>query len=78
VGGLVIGNALQIAVIYLPVLNDVFHTVPIPPREAFAIGAVASLVLWTEELRKWIARRVAAADPPPVAAGELGRTGAGS
>ncbi|HET7503025.1 MAG TPA: HAD-IC family P-type ATPase [Kofleriaceae bacterium] len=56
VGGLVLGNALQVAVIYLPALNHVFHTVPIPPREAFAIGAVASLVLWTEELRKLIAR----------------------
>jgi Ca2+-transporting ATPase len=56
VGGLVLGNALQVAVIYLPALNDVFHTVPIPPREAFAIGAAGSLVLWTEELRKWIVR----------------------
>jgi Ca2+-transporting ATPase len=56
VGGLVLGNALQVAVIYLPALNNVFHTVPIPPREALAIGAVASLVLWTEELRKLIVR----------------------
>lgn len=56
VGGLVLGNALQVAVIYLPALNNVFHTVPIAPREALAIGAVASLVLWTEELRKLIVR----------------------
>jgi len=56
VGGLVLGNALQVAVIYVPALNAVFHTVPIPPREAFAIGAVASLVLWTEELRKLFVR----------------------
>ena len=56
VGGLVLGNALQVAVIYLPVMNDIFHTVPIPVREALAIGAAASLVLWTEELRKLIVR----------------------
>ena len=55
--GLVAGNALQIAVIYVPALNRVFHTVPIPPAEALAIGAAASIVLWVEEARKWIARR---------------------
>src|SRR5262249_4563946 len=37
VGGLVVGNALQVAVIYVPALNHVFHTVPIPPIEALAI-----------------------------------------
>jgi len=55
-GGLVVGNLLQLAVIYVPALNDTFHTVPIPLREALGIGAVASLVLWTEELRKLIVR----------------------
>jgi P-type Ca2+ transporter type 2C len=54
VGGLVIGNALQLAVIYVPVLNRIFHTVPIPLGEALAIGAAASLVLWVEEVRKLV------------------------
>jgi len=62
IGGLVVGNVLQVAVIYLPVLNDVFHTVPIPLREAVAIGAAASVVLWVEELRKLIARHRARQD----------------
>jgi Ca2+-transporting ATPase len=57
VGGLVVGNLLQIAVIYVPALNEVFHTVPIPPEVALAIGAAGSLVLWTEELRKLLVRR---------------------
>ncbi|HEX2689316.1 MAG TPA: cation-translocating P-type ATPase C-terminal domain-containing protein, partial [Kofleriaceae bacterium] len=56
VAGLVLGNALQFAVIYVPAFNDIFHTVPIPRTEALAIGAVGSLVLWIEEIRKLIVR----------------------
>ncbi len=57
IGGLVIGNLLHAAVVFLPPLNRVFHTVPINLTEVFAIGAVASLVLWVEELRKLVVRR---------------------
>jgi len=56
IGGLVIGNLLQAAVVFLPPLGKVFHTVPFSLREVVAIGAVASLVLWVEELRKLVAR----------------------
>jgi Ca2+-transporting ATPase len=56
VAGLLAGNALQVAVIYMPALNHVFHTVPIPPAEALAIGAAGSVVLWVEEARKLIVR----------------------
>ncbi len=55
-GGLVIGNLLQIAVIFIPAFNDVFHTVPFGFSQVLAIGAVASLVLWAEELRKLVVR----------------------
>jgi Ca2+-transporting ATPase len=61
VAGLVVGNGLQILVIYVPALNHIFHTVPIPPAEALAIGAAASVVLWVEEARKLIVRRRPAA-----------------
>lgn len=57
IGGLVIGNLLHVAVIYWPPLSQFFHTVPIDAVQFFAIGAVASLVLWTEEIRKFIARK---------------------
>jgi Ca2+-transporting ATPase len=57
IGGLVLGNLLQAAVVFLPPLNRVFHTVPFSLREVFAIGAVASLVLWVEEARKLVVRR---------------------
>ncbi len=54
---LVASNLLHAAVVFLPPLNDVFHTVPLGLREVLAIGAVASLVLWVEELRKFALRR---------------------
>ena len=50
-------NLLQAAVIFLPPLNEIFHTVPIAPREVFGIGATASLVIWIEEIRKYLLRR---------------------
>ena len=48
---------LQIAVLYWAPLNELFHTVPIAPADLLPLVAVASLVLWTEELRKAFARR---------------------
>jgi magnesium-transporting ATPase (P-type) len=56
IGGLVVGNVLQVAVVFFPPLGRVFHAVPIDLFDVFAIGAVASLVLWVEELRKLIVR----------------------
>ena len=56
-GGLALSNLLQGAVIFLPPLNAVFHTVPIDTREVLGIGAAASLVLWIEEARKYVVRR---------------------
>ena len=56
-GGLVIGNLLQVAVIFAPPLQRVFHTAPFEVPIVLAIGAVGSVVLWAEELRKWRARR---------------------
>jgi Ca2+-transporting ATPase len=61
VGGLVLGNVLHFLVIYTAPMNRLFHTVPIPVEHFFLIGAVASLVLWAEETRKFFARRAARA-----------------
>jgi magnesium-transporting ATPase (P-type) len=57
IGGLVLGNLLQAAVIYVPALNGIFHTVPIGWKQFLLIGLVGSTVLWVEELRKLLARR---------------------
>jgi magnesium-transporting ATPase (P-type) len=56
IGGLVIGNLLQMMVVFLPFMNKIFHTVPFSLKEVVAIGLAASLVLWVEELRKFIVR----------------------
>ena len=56
-GGLLLGNVLHLLVIYTPAMNRIFHTVPIPAADFFLIGAVASLVLWVEEIQKFFARR---------------------
>ncbi len=66
-GGLLLANLLQLAVIYLPPLNRAFHTVPIPGPDLLLIGAIASSVLWIEELRKKLASRVQRVPPtaPP-------------
>ena len=56
-GGILLGNVLQLLVIYTEPMNRVFHTVPISLPDFFLIGAVASLVLWAEEARKFFARR---------------------
>jgi len=60
-GGLSLGVLLQLAVIYSPLLNQLFHTVPIPGGAFVAILAAASSVLWAEEARKFLARRRLAA-----------------
>ncbi len=55
-GGLALSVALQAAVLYWPPLNRLFHTVPIPLADLLPILAVASGVLWVEELRKVFVR----------------------
>ncbi|MBI2964362.1 MAG: HAD-IC family P-type ATPase [Deltaproteobacteria bacterium] len=59
-GGLVIGNLLQVAVVFWAPLAGVFHTVRFSLEEVAALGIVGSLVLWVEELRKLVVRRRAA------------------
>jgi len=62
-GGLVVGNVLQVMVIFVRPFNDIFHTVPFGIEQVIAIGVVGSLVLWVEELRKLFVRRGRAHDP---------------
>ena len=56
IGGLLVGNLLQLAVIYWAPLAKVFHTRPIAFHEAVGLAVVGSLVFWVEELRKLIVR----------------------
>jgi magnesium-transporting ATPase (P-type) len=55
--GLLGGIALQAAVLYVPVLQRLFHTTALSAHELLWIVCAGSLVLWVEELRKLVARR---------------------
>lgn len=57
VGGLILGNLLQLAVVFWRPLGHVVHTVPISLSDAVALGIAGSLVLWAEEVRKFFIRR---------------------
>lgn len=48
---------LQIAVIYLPVLNGIFHTRPLPLFDLVVCLLLSSLVLVAVEIEKWLMRR---------------------
>jgi magnesium-transporting ATPase (P-type) len=58
-GGVGLSVMLQCVVIYWPPMNTLFHTTPVPVVELAAIFGVASFVLWCEEARKLIVRRIA-------------------
>jgi Ca2+-transporting ATPase len=55
-GGLALSVALQMAVLYVPPLAAMFHAVPLGGGTLAALAGLASLVLWAEELRKFLAR----------------------
>jgi magnesium-transporting ATPase (P-type) len=56
IGGLLVSALLQGLALYAPPLNALFHTVPLPPASLLPLLALASSVLWVEELRKWWTR----------------------
>ncbi len=61
--GLSLSVALQAAVLYVPAMNTLFHTVPLPPDSLLPLLALASVVLWAEEARKLWVRTLRRARP---------------
>jgi len=55
-GGLVLSVVLQAAVLYVPALNALFHTVPLAASTLAPLVLLGSAVLWAEEARKLVAR----------------------
>jgi Ca2+-transporting ATPase len=55
--------ALHVAVIYLPVLQQAFSTAPLSARDWLRCAAVASSVLWLQEIWKAMARMVESRAP---------------
>ena len=56
-GALLLTVLAQLAVIYLPVLNTVFRTVPLAPIELAACFGIGSIVFVAVELEKFVRRR---------------------
>ncbi len=59
-GAVTLTVALQLAVVYLPALNSLFHTVPLPAMDLALCVATALVVLGVVEIEKWLRRREAA------------------
>ena len=57
IGALLLTFLLQLLVIYVPFLNEVFHTQPLSFFELGITIAISSIVFWLIELQKWINRR---------------------
>ncbi|MFZ0160751.1 MAG: cation-translocating P-type ATPase [Kineosporiaceae bacterium] len=55
-GAIVLAVVLQLAVVQLPVLQAAFGTAALDPAHWAVCAVMASVVLWVEELRKWLLR----------------------
>ena len=65
IGGLTLSVALQALVLWWAPMHALFHTVPLEPLALLPLAALASSVLWAEELRKAVARQRRHAAPRP-------------
>ena len=59
-GALLLTVVAQLAVIYVPLLNSVFRTVPLSPAELAACLGIGSIVLLAVELEKFVRRHAGA------------------
>jgi Ca2+-transporting ATPase len=56
-GAVTLTFVLQMATIYVPALNGIFHTVPLSPMELAITLATASVIFIAVEVEKWAKRR---------------------
>ncbi len=56
-GAVVLTVVLQLAVIYIPGLQELFSTEPLAPRDLAIAFVVSSVVFWAVETEKWWRRR---------------------
>ena len=54
-GAVFLAFLLQMMVIYLPALNTIFHTQPLPMFDLVVCLALSSSVLFAVEISKWLA-----------------------
>jgi magnesium-transporting ATPase (P-type) len=58
--GIALSLALQVLVVHAPFMNEAFSTVPLSGADWMVCLAMGSSVLWADELRKVVARRIPA------------------
>jgi len=58
-GAITLSVVLQVAVVHVPLLNDAFETTPLSAGDWAICVALASVVLWVDEVRKLLLRRLA-------------------
>ena len=56
-GAVILTLLLQLAVIYVPALNGIFYTQPLPMFDLAVCLLLSSLVLFAVEIEKWLVRR---------------------
>jgi Ca2+-transporting ATPase len=56
-GAVALTVALQLAVIYLPLLNGLFRTAPLSPQELLICCAAPLVIVVAVEIEKWLVRR---------------------
>jgi Ca2+-transporting ATPase len=56
-GAVLLTLLMQLAVIYLPALNSIFYTQPLPVFDLAVCLVLSSLVLFVVEIEKWLVRR---------------------
>jgi Ca2+-transporting ATPase len=56
-GAVVMTVVLQLALIYVPVLQSIFKTVALPVPDLVIAIVVSSVIFWSVELEKWFLRR---------------------
>ena len=59
-GAVLLTFVLQLAVVYVPFLQDLFKTVALPPIALAISLGLSTVVFWGVELEKWLLRRKAA------------------
>lgn len=74
IGAVTLSMVLHFAILYIPTLADIFHTVPLSQYEWLAVFAISAPVLVLDEVCKVFARRQLAAEEAEIATADEKKT----